>query len=551
MPTAATDLTAAGGSNQHALPGLATITGPSPGRATLPRRIIAVTGSTVPTPLLWRHINTVFRQYPEVVARHGMRSVACAVIQVLESRIATSGQVPLDTSAEEPAMCEWLGRVGLEIVPDSQPFQKADGVRIGSTGLLRARPDGEEGRLIGSMTGCDAAPLSPTHRQAAPTLAKTPIPEQLAQQTGQMMRTVNAALGDAPLLYRWKIVEGKVALMHVIPGWDMQTVLEPKQTLSWWGYPDTVDALQDELRQVGIEAVFLANVLTGLCLRESQVTIALDELVRIVGRGDEARRSHGHRLRVEREVWRAVRIFDALTIVGRHLGRYKTRDTKEVLDVALPAAEALIKITRVVPGQLSSDGSAPPAYFSYVCGPWIEAVRGDRRLMTDFGNVMRLAAIPSGQPSGAWAKSIGLNLNQRWREWAHEAQVRHVGDVNRLTVRFAKAFTRRDLLLGESLYRASPDVEGIFKSRNPARARKFWDGAISILKESGVDLIGHCAPIEPARTGRQGWQDEWLDQPFDIRPTQQSMRDVAELAQANAQATRRRARQSQGKGKSA
>jgi len=553
MPALAPIPAREGGLVNQAHPNLSAIIGPSTSRAALPRPMIVVTGSTVPASLLRRHINAVLRKFPEAVTRYGLQPVARAVTQALHSLNETVGECVPGQERESPDAAgswKWQECVRFWLVPDSQPSAFPDNVETSIAVRLQSRTGGVGARLIASVMAPHTAPLDLPHPGVVPRVIRTPIPEQLAQQTSQMMRTVNAALGDASTLYRWQIVEGKMALMHVIPGWGMQTILEPKQALSWWGCPDTVDALQAELRQIGIEAVFLANVLTGLCLQENQVTIALDDLVRIVGRGDEARRSYEHRIRVEREVWRAVRIFDALTLVGRPLGHYRTID-KEVLNVALPSAEALIKITRVVPGQVSSDGSTPPAFFSYVCGPWFYEMRSNPQLMTYLGNVMRLAAIPSGKPKGAWAKSIGLNLNQRWREWAHEAKVGHVGDANRITVRFNKHSTRRDLLLGESLYRASPDAQGVLDSHNPARAREFWDGAISILKESGVDLIGHCAPVAPGPMTRQGWQDEWLDQPLDIRPTQQSMRAVAELAQANAQATRRRARQGKGRDKAA
>jgi len=366
----------------------------------------------------------------------------------------------------------------------------------------------------------------------------TLIPARQAQQTNQMTRTMNVALGDAPKMNRWQVVEGEIALRHVIPEWPLQTLLKAGQALSWWGRPESTEALQEELKQLGIDSVFLANVLTGLSLQEGQVTIAMDEMIRALGRGPEARRGPAYRARVEREVWRSVLIFDALAIVGIPIGRYKSRDTKQVVDVGLSGVEAIIKITSITPGQVSSDGSAPPAYFSYVCGPWIERMRGNRQILTDFGDVMRLARIPAGKPSGAWAKSIGLNLNQRWREWSHDAEIAHVGDTNKLTARFPRDFTRRDLLGGKELYRAIPDAEDILNSTNPSRAQEYWEQAITILRErDGASLIGHYAERGPAVAFRtKGWKEAWLDQPLDIRPNRESMKDVAELASARKRA---------------
>ena len=366
-----------------------------------------------------------------------------------------------------------------------------------------------------------------------PKPESTLVPVTLSQQTGQIMRTVTTAFGDAPRLRRWEIVEGQTALRHVVPKWPMQTLLSPGQALSWWGLPENTVSLQEELKQMGIESVFLVNVLTGIALKEGQVTIGMEELIRAIGRGDEARRSNRERAKVEREVWRAILFFDALTVVGKPIGRYTARDTKEVLNMTLPGREAVIKITGVVPNQVSSDGSAPPAFFSYVCGPWIVKMQGNRQILTEFGDVMRLARLPAGQPSISWAKSIGLNLNQRWRDWGHEARISRSGDANKLTARFEKEFTRRDLLLGENLCRANPDAEDILNSDKPHRAKDYWDKAIGILKErDGVNLISHYAEVGVAPTARKGWKDDWLDQPLDIRPNRESMQDIAELASA-------------------
>lgn len=377
------------------------------------------------------------------------------------------------------------------------------------------------------------------HRQKQIT---TPVPDRQAQQTGQMIRTINAAFGDAPTLRRWESLDGQIALRHVIQGWSLETLLMPGKTLTWWGRDDSVEALQSELMQMGIEAVFLVNVLIGMSLHEGQVTIGLDELIRAIGRGDEARRNAESRNRVRRDVWRAVLVFDALAVVGRLIGRYTTRDTKEVIDVTMPSTESVIKITGTIPDRISPDGNAPPAIFSYVCGPWIARMKGNRQVMTQLGDIMQLARIPAGKPSATWAKSIGLNLNQRWREWAHDAQVADAGETAEpaaetadRTARFDKIFTRRDLLAGEEMYRADPDVLEILKSRNPNRAKVLWKEAIVILRETGgPELLSFYKELDPQPVGRKGWQEAWLDQPLDIRPNHESMKEVIEIAEASA-----------------
>lgn len=502
----------------------------------VPRKTIDDSGTSFALPLIGNHLRAALIGLVDAIGEQGLEPTAQATLAALHNLVAKYREAAVENGAAPPEGDE-LDAVLCEV-------KYAYSVAPEASGLIAFAPLHGDYPFSGCGVYAYTETLTWPGTRRLP-LARTPIPDHLAQQTGQMSRTLNAALGDAPGLRRWQIVEGQNALRHVIPNWPMQTLLTAGQALSWWGHPESAAALQEELQQLGIEAVFLANVLTGLCLQEGQVTIAMDELIRALGRGDEARRSGEHRARVEREIWRAVLIFDALAVVGAPIGNYKARDKKEVIDVTLSGTEAVIKIIAVVPGQVSSDGSAPPAFFSYVCGPWIAKMRGNQQVLTVFGDVMRLARIPAGKIGPAWAKSIGLNLNQRWRDWGHEARLTHAGEMNRATAQFAKDFTRRDLLLGDNLFRANPDAQDMLLSKNPQRAKEYWDLAIAILKEKdGADLIGYYQEIAPAPTAVKGWQDAWLDQPLDIRPTRIGMRNVAELSQAL-----KRARRSQTKTK--
>ena len=128
-------------------------------------------------------------------------------------------------------------------------------------------------------------------------------------------------------------------------------------------------------------------------------------------------------------------------------------------------------------------------------------------------DVRRVAAIPAGKPSGAWAQSAGLALHQKWRERA--AAERGPG-----------TFTRRELL---DLFPPDPTLDDILASDTPHRARAFWRDAIGLLKQHG--LLGHYREIGALEDKRQGWGDAWADQPLDLRPPAGEARDgVAEIA---------------------
>jgi hypothetical protein len=196
---------------------------------------------------------------------------------------------------------------------------------------------------------------------------------------------------------------------------------------------------------------------------------------------------------------------------------------------------------------MALDGSEPPLKVSLVAGEWLEQMRGNRQVLADFGDVRRIAAIPAGRPSGAWAQSIGLALQQRWREWANEARIVYAGEENRPTPQFRKSFTRYGLL---DLFRCEPYVEDVLAGHDPGRARKYWNDAIGLLKEQQV--IGYYKEAGPLPGARKGWQDAWLHhQKLDIRPaTLEDTQAIAELARRPKSANKARAKKGSRKTKS-
>jgi hypothetical protein len=369
-----------------------------------------------------------------------------------------------------------------------------------------------------------------SQQSSSPKIAKNLLPRQLHQQTCREVRNAAIAVADGRNLRRWSEVEGENALAHTIPGETLHTKLIAGPGLDWWGLPPTCGSLRDELRKLELPAVLLLNILVGAALQGTHMTAGIDELI---GRLGWDPRSTSAREEMRRRVWRWMLIFDSMKVYGKRPGVYRDRLTKEVLD--LTSADALIRLTGMRgPTQLAFDNSSPPLEVSWVAGPWLNRFRNNTQVLQFFGDINRLAAIPSGQPRGAWAQSIGLALNQLWRERAAKSKVSHAGDDNHLI------FTRFELL---NMFRAEPWIEDVLNSNNPQRARDHWKGAIRILKhEAGV--IGHYEELEPEAPvqRRLGWQMNWLHQKLDIRPKDEWMRAVAELSKQTAKAGRALAR---------
>lgn len=384
---------------------------------------------------------------------------------------------------------------------------------------------------------------------AAPALRRVAIrrglPPVLPQQTFQEAKSLTIAIADGAKLRRWVPIDGELALRHVVKGSPLETKLLGHPLLDWLGLPSTIDNLRAELQQAGLPAVILLHVVLGTALdklqaRRAFVTVAIDELLNSIGWKP---RSRQQRDALRRRVWRYLALFDAMQVIGRRDGKYRDPETRGLID--LSSRDALIRITgRRDPAQLAFDDSQPPLEVTYVAGPWIEQWRGDRRILTYFGSIQKLAAIPAGKPSGAWAQSVGLALHQRWRERAAKdsTMIGRVGDDKKITVR-GDPFTRRDLL---NLFPPEPTVDEILGSTDPGRAKDFWRDLVAALKQAKV--IGYYHEPKPLSGKRQGWADEWLDQPLDIRPCPDDAAAVAEIA-GNARARKRALSKKRGQGK--
>jgi hypothetical protein len=255
----------------------------------------------------------------------------------------------------------------------------------------------------------------PPRRHASKQPATTPLPADLPQHTFPEAKVAAIALADGPRLRRWLPVEGEIALRHRVSEREpLQTKLVGAPLLGWLGMPNTLEGLQDELRHLGLPAVLLLHVCLGAALESASdqrlfVRHSIDEMIRAIGWQP---RSREERADTRRKVWRWMAVFSALQVIGKRAGRYKDPDTGEVYD--LTSRSELLHISeRLDPEQLSFDPGQPPIAITYNAGPWIQQWRGNRRVLSYFGDVRKLAAIPAGKPSGAWAQAIGLALQKR------------------------------------------------------------------------------------------------------------------------------------------
>lgn len=357
-----------------------------------------------------------------------------------------------------------------------------------------------------------AAPVPP---EAAPVRRGRPktLPADLTQQTYPEVAALGYAVSDGPTFRNWREMPGGGGLVHARKAAPLSVRFELPNTVGAWGTgTESLAAanLKDALLAAGgVDTYLLAQVGSYLALRETQVTISLDDLIRLVG---WQTRSAKQREEQRAAIWRRLRLLDGLTIHGARPGKYADPDDPKK-KTRVTSQDALFRITgKRLPEQASFDPGQVPLEVTFVAGPLINAFRGRPDVLTFFGDFMPLAGIPGGQVGGAWARSIGAALHQRWREGAKDVAVTTPGEDNALCVKW-RPFTRAELF---ALFEPQPTPGSILEGNDPARARTYWRQAIKRLEHAGV--IGYYKEHGTAPASRKGWQAAWLSQRLDIRP---------------------------------
>jgi hypothetical protein len=90
-------------------------------------------------------------------------------------------------------------------------------------------------------------------------------------------------------------------------------------------------------------------------------------------------------------------------------------------------------------------------------------------------------------------------------------------------------------------------VTDILNGNDPSRAKRYWNAAIKILQNQGsISYYKECVSLD---SKRKGWADDWLDQPLDIRPNEDSKKDAREIRASHQKALSTRKRKPKGNGK--
>lgn len=335
------------------------------------------------------------------------------------------------------------------------------------------------------------------------------VPSEIRQYTFQEAKTLGQALATAQSFRGWDVLEGQVALRYGLEGKPHEVRLTPSSRMAECiDGPPTDDKLKAELSRVDFHTVLLLHTVLGIAIKYGELTMCLDDLIRMIGQNPRSRADRvGQRL----QVWKWLLLIESCEILGERAGYYRDRATRTAKDLLISGP-----LIQIAPARTPLDDCRTvPEKVLISASDWLAAARGDNGVLPHFGDLKRIALLPSGKPSGAWAQSIALALHQRWRERAA-----HVGKPQR--------FTRRDLL---ELFPARPEVNDVLHSANPSRAMEYWNQAIRMLRgdQGGVGLIDTCRVVRDLVPERQGWQSDWLQQPLEIEPAEQFRETLAEI----------------------
>jgi hypothetical protein len=345
------------------------------------------------------------------------------------------------------------------------------------------------------------------------------IPSIVRQHTFQEVRNLGQAITDGVTLLNWKEIPGEVALRHKIEGQPIETKLTAGKEIDWLEADVTYDNLKDELRKLTPEGVLLFQFALESVLHHQHATLSLDDLIREIGWMPKNRED---RNQMRWQVYNWLCVFTNLTSHGTRPGIYKDPITKEKGKIITSSSYFAITDKEWL------EDSNIPLRITLTASKWIADHKNDNGVLQHFGNLRKLAGLPTGQPRGEYALCVGLAAFQKWREDATRCEIKRIGEQNVETVIY-KPLARFDLL---NMFRPGKfPIMDILKSDRPKRAQVYWNEAVIELKKRGV--IGHYKAPDDKDLPRKGWQDSWLcGKNIEMRPFGDERQAAVELSKS-------------------
>lgn len=219
-------------------------------------------------------------------------------------------------------------------------------------------------------------------------------------------------------------------------------------------------------------------------------------------------RSTKQREQMRSQVWDYLSFGARATVIGKRTGRYHDKRTGQEIDTQIEAPLwAIMEREKPIQPSLLPVFDVPLRVEIVLSKRW-EALLTDPDTAQFLPMGELLGGIPGSQPSGAWARTIGLALASFWRRHPRETLQQSMRPIRReLLTRFTpKAAVPTDILEGE----------------NPTRAIDYWLGALGELATAGFlsrsGEAGRSSFHIRQSLPRYHWQEAWLNETVDLRP---------------------------------
>ena len=219
-------------------------------------------------------------------------------------------------------------------------------------------------------------------------------------------------------------------------------------------------------------------------------------------------RSTSERQAMRRRVWNYLRYGARACVTGHRTSVYVDRQTGKTIDTYIDGpAWAFVKEEKPMQPSLFGDEEVPLRVELVVSQEWTRLTTSP--LLSQYLPMGELLGqITPDQPSGAWARVLGLSLSSFWRR------------NPRQTINGELRPTRREIL-DHYPPKVAPPQE-ILSGKNPRRALDYWHGALQILVSNGFLEPSGEAVIGSQKAGeelpRKNWKEGWLDGEVDLRP---------------------------------
>lgn len=344
--------------------------------------------------------------------------------------------------------------------------------------------------------------------------------EKYAIHTSQEWRALDFAVADGTTGAHYTNDAQAMARIHQRPGetFSVRLDLLPDERRAGLTESD----LEDLTASLNADAIFIiayvAQCLSPVeALPANALASAWLDLDDIAGRIGLDARSSIQRENNRRYVWNVLRFASRVSVVGERTIPYFDKTTKDVIPTRLHTPPFSL-ISQQLPMQSLLRGNADvPLRVQLVSSQAWTRLTNAPDTAQYLPCAELLSGIPSRQPSGSWARVIGIALAHFWRRNSHNA------------LSGSRLPTRRQLL---DMFPASQShYLDVLAGKNPRRVSEYWHKALRLLVEyEFISDMGE-ARVRQSALPRQGWQRGWLDESVELRPGPQITLALAAVSQ--------------------